>query len=150
MVTPAASLRELFKALQSRGHGRLQNNSSPREFQRSFDSDQEFLDLVSRRAVLRIVAYLLLICLLGCAQPIAGQVVFDSTSSSCVALAGSTNSVTFTHSISSQPNGLLLGNLFSSSHPTLGMALLKAKQGVRDGDVRRTYMLFGVPIMKLR
>ena len=38
--------------------------------------------------------------------------------------------------------------LFKSK--TIGEAMLKAKQAVTDSDVRRSWVLFGDPTMKLR
>ena len=40
--------------------------------------------------------------------------------------------------------------LFSNPVPALGDAILTAKSGISDVDVRRTFILFGDPAMKLR
>jgi hypothetical protein len=40
--------------------------------------------------------------------------------------------------------------LLFDSRSTIGEATMKAKHAVRDLDVRRTWVLFGDPTMKLR
>jgi len=47
-------------------------------------------------------------------------------------------------------NQQLFRLLFNPSSETIGEATLKAKSAVRDLDVRRTWILFGDPTMKLR
>lgn len=45
---------------------------------------------------------------------------------------------------------LILGSGQRSGLPTLGEATRLAKRSVSDGDVRRTWILFGDPAMRLR
>ena len=45
---------------------------------------------------------------------------------------------------------ILFSNLFGSEPLRLGEAIRNAKKGTRDPDVRRTWMLFGDPTMKIR
>ena len=47
-------------------------------------------------------------------------------------------------------NRRLYSQLFASGTPTLGEAVQKAKAAATDADVRRTWLLFGDPTMKLR
>lgn len=47
-------------------------------------------------------------------------------------------------------NEALIGLLFGDEPLTLGTALLRAKAAVPDGDIRRTFMLFGDPAVRLR
>ena len=49
-----------------------------------------------------------------------------------------------------QMNNTLMQTLFSQPLPALGDAVLTAKSGISDIDVRRTYILFGDPAMRLR
>jgi len=44
----------------------------------------------------------------------------------------------------------LYRQIFSGTSPAIGDAILKAKQATKDLDVRRSYILFGDPTMKLR
>ncbi len=44
----------------------------------------------------------------------------------------------------------LYRQLFGGTQPTLGDAVLNAKHATADSDVRRTWILFGDPAMKLR
>jgi hypothetical protein len=44
----------------------------------------------------------------------------------------------------------LMQYLFANPAQTIGEAMKNAKQGVADADVRRTWMLFGDPSMKLK
>ncbi len=46
-------------------------------------------------------------------------------------------------------NDALIIELAANPHETLGEAILKAKSGVKDDDVRRTWTLFGDPAMRL-
>jgi uncharacterized repeat protein (TIGR01451 family) len=46
-------------------------------------------------------------------------------------------------------NQALLSTLVSNSSQTLGQAILQAKQGISDQDVRRTWILFGDPGMRI-
>jgi hypothetical protein len=43
-----------------------------------------------------------------------------------------------------------LGLLLSKPETTLGDAMVQAKAAIRDVDVRRTWVLFGDPTMRLR
>ncbi len=45
---------------------------------------------------------------------------------------------------------LVVQNAFSSPRPTLGDAILRAKPQIDDLDVRRTYILFGDPAMRIK
>ena len=47
-------------------------------------------------------------------------------------------------------NLALYRQLFGATPPTIGDAILKAKQETTDIDVRRTWILFGDPTMKLQ
>jgi UTP-glucose-1-phosphate uridylyltransferase len=49
-----------------------------------------------------------------------------------------------------QMNQALVRTLFSQPSVTLGDAVLFAKSGVTDEDVRRTFILFGDPLMQLK
>jgi hypothetical protein len=49
-----------------------------------------------------------------------------------------------------QMNNQLMQVLFSQPAPALGDAVLKAKSGISDIDVRRTFIFFGDPGMRLR
>jgi hypothetical protein len=49
-----------------------------------------------------------------------------------------------------QMNDRLMRTLFSQPMPALGDAVLTAKSGISDIDVRRTYIFFGDPAMRLR
>jgi hypothetical protein len=49
-----------------------------------------------------------------------------------------------------QMNDRLMRTLFSQPVPALGDAVLTAKSGISDTDVRRTYIFFGDPAMRLR
>ena len=43
-----------------------------------------------------------------------------------------------------------LALLLQKPETTLGEAMVQAKAGIRDVDVRRTWVLFGDPTMRLR
>ena len=45
---------------------------------------------------------------------------------------------------------LVVQNLLSPAHPTLGDSILKAKSHINDFSVRRTYVLFGDPAMQIK
>ena len=47
-------------------------------------------------------------------------------------------------------DALFVQSIFGSKGATLGEALVSAKSGINDADVRRTYILFGDPAMKLK
>ena len=49
-----------------------------------------------------------------------------------------------------QMNNQLMQALFSQPSPALGDAVLTAKSGISDSDVRRTFIFFGDPAMRLR
>jgi hypothetical protein len=49
-----------------------------------------------------------------------------------------------------QMNDRLMQTLFSQPAPALGDAVLAAKSGISDMDVRRTFIFFGDPVMRLR
>jgi hypothetical protein len=49
-----------------------------------------------------------------------------------------------------QMNNSLMQALFSQPAPALGDAVLSAKSGISDQDVRRTFIFFGDPAMRLR
>jgi hypothetical protein len=50
----------------------------------------------------------------------------------------------------SQLDGFVLQNALSAARPTLGESILKAKSQITDVDVRRTYVLFGDPAMRVQ
>jgi len=45
---------------------------------------------------------------------------------------------------------LLVEDVFTSTRPTLGESILKAKSHIGDPAVRRTYLLFGDPAMQIK
>ncbi len=45
---------------------------------------------------------------------------------------------------------LVAEGVFSAARPTLGEAILQAKQQISDADVRKTYVLFGDPAMRIK
>ena len=45
---------------------------------------------------------------------------------------------------------LVVQNAFGGNGTTLGEAIVKAKSAVADTDVRRTFVLFGDPAMKIK
>jgi hypothetical protein len=47
-------------------------------------------------------------------------------------------------------DALMIQNAFKSPHATLGDSVLNAKAGITDPDVRKTYILFGDPAMKVK
>ena len=47
-------------------------------------------------------------------------------------------------------NQAMIGALFGSQSITLGEAAVAAKQAISDMDVRRTWILFGDPAMKIQ
>jgi len=47
-------------------------------------------------------------------------------------------------------NALVVQNAFSENNVTLGDAIVKAKSNIADPDVRRTFVLFGDPAMKIK
>ena len=47
-------------------------------------------------------------------------------------------------------NRELFRRIFTAGSVTLGDAVIKAKAAVRDGDVRRTWVLLGDPSMQLK
>lgn len=47
-------------------------------------------------------------------------------------------------------NKLIVRNIFSESHPSLGEAILSAKSRIADRSVRETYNLFGDPAMQVK
>jgi uncharacterized repeat protein (TIGR01451 family) len=49
-----------------------------------------------------------------------------------------------------QLDKLVVQSAFSSTRPTLGDSILKAKSKIADGDVRRTFVLFGDPAMQVK
>jgi hypothetical protein len=49
-----------------------------------------------------------------------------------------------------QMNKVLVQSLFTQPTPTLGDAIIFAKSGITDPDVRKTYILFGDPLLRLK
>jgi hypothetical protein len=47
-------------------------------------------------------------------------------------------------------DSLIVQNAFSASRPTLGDAIVQAKSQISDPDVRKTYVLFGDPAMRIK
>jgi hypothetical protein len=47
-------------------------------------------------------------------------------------------------------NALVVENAFGGDNVTLGDAIVKAKSNITDPDVRRTFVLFGDPAMKIK
>jgi hypothetical protein len=47
-------------------------------------------------------------------------------------------------------NALVVQNAFGGNNVTLGDAIVKAKSNIADPDVRRTFVLFGDPAMKIK
>jgi hypothetical protein len=45
---------------------------------------------------------------------------------------------------------MIVQSIFGSKGATLGEALVSAKSGINDADVRRTFVLFGDPAMKIK
>jgi hypothetical protein len=45
---------------------------------------------------------------------------------------------------------IIVQSLFSTPQPTLGEAIVQAKSQITDPDVRRTYILFGDPAMRIK
>jgi uncharacterized repeat protein (TIGR01451 family) len=49
-----------------------------------------------------------------------------------------------------QMDKVMVQSLFTQPSPALGDAVNRAKLGIADGDVRKTYILFGDPLLKLK
>jgi Peptidase family C25 len=45
---------------------------------------------------------------------------------------------------------LIVEDAFNSARATLGESILKAKSHITDREVRRTYILFGDPVMQIK
>jgi hypothetical protein len=47
-------------------------------------------------------------------------------------------------------DAMVVQNAFGGNAMTLGDAIVKAKSNISDNDVRRTFILFGDPAMKIK
>jgi len=149
-VDPATVRGQILAALNQgallvnyNGHGAEQQWS----FEELFNTD----DATALANGNRLPVYLIIDCLNGLFQDVYAQSLAESL---ILAPNGGAVAVWASSGFTEQPpqvsmNLSLLHQLATSPNDSLGALVLRAKSGTTDSDVRRTWILFGDPAMKL-